>query len=342
MDNTPNIPELIMGPLDLDPGLDPEMKLVEQAEARHDEEALDAHDKISAVDRHWQIAIHLWPALKSLGYTGGHLLAAGVDADMLAGRPPHPNYPRDPQRHLAFHTPIPPAGQWPHQDLPLLQLGTQDDPGSYGLVLANLPYHDVALTDPDRRTRLSSYHRELLASALDQTVPGGLTIALASPTFLDHPDPELRQVVSERADLVGAVRLPAGAMRPNSNAYSPTDLLFLYRRPLGEPGPGIPTAHDVGIGRGHGHLSEYWLENPDHLLGELVFAPGIEMPTVLAGPEPLGRLLPVAFAQIATTLATGLVTHAATRRAGPGPRPGRSDDPGPGQDTRPDGAPPSL
>lgn len=336
MENAPNVPELIMGPLD--PGMDS----VKQAEATMDRGALDAHDGISAVDRHWQVAIHLWPALKSLGFSGGHLLAAGVDADMLAGRPPHPRYPRDPQRHLVFHSPVPPAERWPHQDLPLLEPGTQDDPGSYGLVLANLPYHDVALIDPDRRTRLGTYHRELLVSALDQTVPGGLTVAMASPMFLDHPEPELRQVVGERADLVGAVRLPTGTMRPDSNAYSPTDLLFLYRRPPGEPVPGIPAAHDVGIGRGHGHLSEYWLENPDHLLGELVHAPGIEMPTVLAGPEPLGRLLRNAFAEIATTVATGVITRAAARRTGQAPGPDPSHDPGPGPSTPSDGATPRL
>lgn len=336
MENAQNLTELIMGPLD--PGMEPAQRVA----ALMDLNALDAHDGISAVDRHWQIAIHLWPALKSLGYNGGHLLAAGVDADMLAGRPPHPHYPRDPQRHLTFHTPIPPAGQWPHEDLPLLELGTQGDPGAYGLVLANLPYHDVALIDDDRRTRLGTYHRELMVSALDQTTPGGLTVALASPFFLDHPDSDLRQVVGERADLVGAVRLPVGAMRPRSDAYNPTDVLFLYRRAPGEQGPAIPPARDVAIDWGHGHLNEYWLENPDHILGDLRPSQQIGFLTVRPGPEPLGRLLQDAFAQIATTVANSLVTDAATRRPVPGPGPNRSHEPGPGPSPRPDGAPPSL
>jgi hypothetical protein len=327
MEHAPNLTDLIMGPLNLD------MEPVEQVAAAMDLEALDAHDGISAVDRHWQIAIHLWPALQSLGFTGGHLLAAGVDSDMLAGRPPHPHYPRDPQRHLTFHTPIPPAGRWPHLDLPLLELGTQGDPGSYDLVLANLPYHDVTLIDQDRRSRLGTYQRDLLASALDQTVPGGLTVALASPVFLDHPDAGLRQAVGERADLVGAVRLAVGAMRPASHAHSPTDVLFLYRRPPEEPGPGIPAAHDVAVGWGHGHLSDYWLENPDHLLGDLGPSQQIGFLTVRPGSEPLGQLMQAAFARIATTVATGLVAGLVPRTAGPRPAPphcpDRASGPGP-------------
>ena len=89
----------------------PGMGLVARATAVMDRLALDAHQQISGVNRHWQIAIHLWPALKSVTHhtrqISGHLLAAGVDADMLAGLGPHPHDPRDPQRHLVFHTPIP-------------------------------------------------------------------------------------------------------------------------------------------------------------------------------------------------------------------------------------------
>lgn len=66
----------------------PQVDLVARAIAVMDRRTLEAHQQISGVDRHWQIAIHLWPALKSVthqtGQISGHLLAAGVDADMLA------------------------------------------------------------------------------------------------------------------------------------------------------------------------------------------------------------------------------------------------------------------
>ncbi|WP_345375294.1 hypothetical protein [Promicromonospora umidemergens] len=287
-----------------------------------DRRALEAHQQISGVDRHWQIAIHLWPALKSVAHhteqISGHLLAAGVDADMLAGLGPHPHYLRDPQRHLVFHTPIPPTSQWPHNDLPLHKLGAQNDPGRYDLVLANLPFHDVALFDPGRRARLGAYHGDLVASALDQT-PGGLAVAIASPVFLDHPDAALRQVVDAKADLVGAVRLPGGAMRPDSHAKGPTDVLFLCHRQPGQAGPGIPAARDVITESGRGHLNEYWFNNAEHVLGQFRSDPESATFTVDPRSEPLGRSLQVAFDQIATVTINRLQPNTSGH---PTPRPG--------------------
>jgi len=308
-----------------DPG-DPTGQLV----AVVDRLALEAHFRDSAADRHWQIAIHLWPALKAItsrtGRPTGSLVATGVDADMLAGVGPHPHYPRDPRRHLTFHAPIPPTTQWPHHDLPGHPLGSHDDPGRYNLVLLNLAFHDAALLDPDRRTRLGEYHREVLTSALDRTTPGGLTAALASPVFLDHPDFDVRRVIAERADLVGAVRLPAGAMRPHSHAEGPTDVLILHHRHPDQPGPGIPASIEVTAGTRPGHLNEYWLDNADHVLGRLDLSESNAF-TVLPGREPLGRLLQVAFDQIATAAVAILTTGPSTSRLAPPPGPSAESSP---------------
>lgn len=283
--------------------------LAEQAAMVMDRLALEAHRQVSAADQHWQIAIHLWPALKSIArhteLVHGHLLAAGVDADMLAGLGPHPHYPQDPQRHLVFHTPIPPTSQWPHHDVPLYELGTHDDPRLYDLVLVNLPYHDAALLDPGRRTRLGFYHQELLTSALDQAMPGRLVVGLTSPVFLDHPDPDLRQSISDKADLVGAVRLPSRAMRPGSHAEGPTDILILRRR-SGPTGRGIPPAVEVTTGRGRGHLNEYWIDNSRHVLGQLWHDPNAGAFIVDPGREPLGGSLQVAFQQISSAIINDL------------------------------------
>lgn len=323
--------DLIMGPAS--PGPDP----AGQVAAVMDRLALDAHLQVSAVDRHWQIAMHLWPALKTVasrtGHLTGSLAATGVDADVLAGVGPHPHYPRDPRRHLTFHAAIPPTTQWPHQDLPGYGLGRHGDPGRYDLVLLNLAFHDVALLDPDRRTRLGTYHREVLASALERTAPGGLTVALTSPVFLDHPDSDLRRAVAERADLVGAVRLPAGAMRPDSHAEGPTDVVLLHHRHPGQTGPGIPAALEVTTPSGRGHLNEYWLDYPDHVLGHLELSESDTF-TVLPGREPLGRLLQVAFDQIASDASTILTAGPSPSR--PAPLLERPAGAGP---TDPEGAP---
>lgn len=323
--------DLIMGPVSS--SLDPAGQLATVM----DRLALDAHLQVSAVDRHWQIAIHLWPALKTVtsrtGRLTGSLVATGVDADMLAGVGPHPHYPRDPRRHLTFHAAIPPISQWPHQDLPGYGLGRHGDPGRYDLALLNLAFHDAALLDPDRRTRLGTYHREVLASALDRTTPGGLTVALTSPVFLDHPDSDLRRAVAERADLVGAVRLPAGAMRPDSHAEGPTDVVLLHHRRPGQPSRGIPTAREVTVGMGQGYLNEYWLDNPDHVLGHLEPSESDAF-TVRPGREPLGLLMQVAFDQIAAVAVAVLAAGPSSAR--PVPPPGPSTDSG---SVTPDDAP---
>jgi hypothetical protein len=277
--------------------------------AAMDDLAIATHNDVSAADGHWQIAIHLWPVLKSLGYTRGDMISAGVDADLLAGRPPHPRHVHDPGRRIAFHAPVPSGTQWPHHDLPLTVVREDDDPRLYDLAIGNLPCYDVAFVKDTDRTDHGRYHRDLITFGLETTKPGGMMVALAGQSFLDHPDPDIRAQVVALGDLVGAIRLPSGALRPDSHADGPADVLLLRRRPpdAGPAGAGFAASREVEIGRARCHVNEYWLAHPEHVLGTLAPSEVDGITTVKPGSEHLGQAMQSAFTRIKdTALAEGM------------------------------------
>lgn len=244
----------------------------------------EEHDQTSAATRHWQVAKHLWHALKSLGYTRGHMLAIGVDADLLAGRPParrrhDPDRGPERLRRLQFHSPIPAGNRWPRRGLTLHQPDSHDDPHQYDVVIANLPYNDVIFADPGRRAVLAAYHGDLITGALRETAPGGVVVALAAHAFMDDRNPRPREQVGELADLAGAIRLPQGSLRPTALCFGPIDLLLLRRRPPGSgPAPtSFQTSSLVSMDESNFYLNEYWQAHPERMAGYL--EPSLE-PTV--------------------------------------------------------------
>lgn len=299
-----------------------------------DQLSTDEHDQIGASEAHWKVAKHLWRALKSLGYTTGHMLAIGTHADLLAGRPPHrrrqdPDSMLENLQRLQFHSPVPPGRRWPHRDLKLRRADSHDDPHQYDVVIANLPYNDVMFADPVRRAELAAYHGDLITGALQETVPAGMVVALAAHAFVDDRDPSPREQVAELADLAGAIRLPQGSMRPLGICYGPVDLLLLRRRP---PGTG-PTASTtpfkastlVPVDGTRCYLNEYWQAHPERMAGCPV--PSLE-PTVatlytlepdldLNLPKPMDQMIAAARAAGLTSLSTGTSSPAPGTRTNP-------------------------
>ncbi|GAA4704486.1 hypothetical protein APR04_000682 [Promicromonospora umidemergens] len=208
-----------------------------------DEIAHDWHVRAPTTDAHMKIAIHLWAQIKSLGYTSGRLLAVGQDADLLAGHPP--GTPRTAQAvgpgeaGLVLSAGLPQADQWPHPDLRLEPAATNAPVGS-DVMIANLPYADTRFLDRSNQIDIALEHHRMIRIALSWLRPGGLLVALAHRQLLDGTDAEPRRSIAQHADLLGAVRLPASALRAGPFQDSPADLLLLRRREPSHPASGLP------------------------------------------------------------------------------------------------------
>jgi hypothetical protein len=350
-----------------------------KAAARADITAMHDHNTADASRAYELIARKVWAALRDLGVSGGRMLAIGQDAETFAG------VPADERRMgpgvlsgLAGTIPTTPGlpGLAAH---PGLQLRTWDrnlDSNRFEVVIATPAYADVALhrpgVDSDRRVQ------QILGiiGCLANTEPGGYTIALVSRDVLDDADVEGRRLLTELGELVGALRLPSGALRGNPGNDAVVDLLVM-RRHFGtaiRPHAFLPTS--VQHVRGQDiRVNQYFWMNPSHVLGRFDARPSVwGSPELVIHPTGLGldRDLTVGLAKITDhARSTGLTANTDhsldldvptdytpvrrddldavrhrirnLRAAGPQPaEPGKSSSdppskpPGPGDEARPD------
>lgn len=143
---------------------------------------------------------------------------------------------------------------------------TRYSPGSFDVVLGNVPFGGYKLSDPKYDKYNFLIHDYFFAKSLDLVRPGGVIAFVTSKGTMDKVNDSVRRYIAERADLVGAVRLPNSAFKQNANTEVTTDIIFLQRRTesfggeypswvgLGETPEGVP-------------VNRYYVEHPEMLLG---------------------------------------------------------------------------
>ena len=141
---------------------------------------------------------------------------------------------------------------------------------SQDLVISNFPF---AADGPlDKRYPKLSLHNYFFARALDLVKPGGIVAAITSDSTMDSAaSRKAREYMAERADLVGAIRLPNNAFKKNAGTEVTTDIIFL-RKKDGTPFAGQPFTRtaEVPISRGEPvNINEYFAAHPEMMLGRM-------------------------------------------------------------------------
>jgi N12 class adenine-specific DNA methylase len=141
---------------------------------------------------------------------------------------------------------------------------------SVDLVIGNFPFAKEGPSD-ERYPKLS-LHNYFFARSLDVVKPGGIVAAITSNSTMDNAaSAKARQYMAERADLIGAIRLPNNAFKENANTDVTTDILF-FRKRDGTPFEGQPFTRTVE-GRTHDdepiELNEYFQKHPEMMLGKM-------------------------------------------------------------------------
>jgi len=147
--------------------------------------------------------------------------------------------------------------------------------GTFDLVIGNVPFGDVVLYDPTHNKGEHSIHNHFLVKSLALLTTGGLLIALTSRFTLDSQSDSARTEMHQMADLLAAVRLPAGAHRRVAGTDALTDVVVLRRR-NGAPQASAAwvTSAPVEIEGEQVLLNRYFAEHPDHLAGTLAVENG--------------------------------------------------------------------
>lgn len=226
--------------------------------------ALTDRETTDATVSHEQIAKELWTALNQLGVRG-QMLVLGEDPEVYAGLPEtERRISPSATAELIGHVP---GTTWPHTGLQLHQpSGKQPDP--FDLVINNIPANDLVVHSTVGSARQWQQQATLALGSIGLTNPGGLTVLLASSRLLDDTESYVRREMSRAVELLGALRLPAGALRRAPGNDGTVDLILLHHRgspgttPFTESTPVTLDGRDV-------HVNEYYDAHPDHVLGTL-------------------------------------------------------------------------
>ena len=158
---------------------------------------------------------------------------------------------------------------YPQANIAVTGFENTDRKDFFDLAVGNVPFgaYKVADRQFDRYNFL--IHDYFFAKALDQVRPGGIVAFITSKGTLDKQSPEVRKYIAQRAELLGAIRLPNTAFKANAGTEVTSDIIFLQKRDraidiepdwvhLGQTEDGVP-------------VNSYFAEHPDMVLGRMVW-----------------------------------------------------------------------
>ncbi len=143
---------------------------------------------------------------------------------------------------------------------------------SFDLAISNVPFGDYAPFDPKLNARKFRIHDYFFVAGLERVRPGGLLVFITSRGTLDKQHSLLREVVSNQADLLAAIRLPSTAFKKNANTEVTTDIVFLRKRAPGEKPGGAAwiESRPMGVGGPEPiHVNEFFHQRVDLMLGRM-------------------------------------------------------------------------
>ena len=154
---------------------------------------------------------------------------------------------------------------YPKADITVAGFETTDRRDFFDLAIGNVPFGQYQVNDRAYNKLGFSIHDYFFAKTLDQVRPGGVIAFVTSRYTMDKQSPEVRKYIAQRAELLGAIRLPNNAFKANAGTEVVSDIIFLQKRDrpidiepdwvhLGENEDGFP-------------INRYFLDNPDMVQG---------------------------------------------------------------------------
>jgi N12 class adenine-specific DNA methylase/adenine-specific DNA methylase len=156
---------------------------------------------------------------------------------------------------------------YPQADITVAGFETTDRRDFYDLAVGNVPFGNYKVNDKAYNKLNFSIHNYFFAKAIDQVRPGGVVAFVTSRYTLDSKDSSARKHMAERADLLGAIRLPNNAFRANAGTDVVSDIIFLQKRD--RPIDHEPDWVQLGKTEEGFAINQYFVDHPEMVLGEL-------------------------------------------------------------------------
>ena len=156
---------------------------------------------------------------------------------------------------------------YPQADITVAGFETTDRRDFYDLAVGNVPFGQYRVNDKAYNKLGFSIHNYFFAKAIDQIRPGGVIAFVTSRYTMDSKDSTARKHMAERADLLGAIRLPNNAFRANAGTDVVSDIIFLQKRD--RPIDHEPDWVQLGKTEDGFAINQYFVDHPEMVLGEL-------------------------------------------------------------------------
>ena len=156
---------------------------------------------------------------------------------------------------------------YPQADITVAGFETTDRRDFYDLAVGNVPFGQYKVNDKAYNKLGFSIHNYFFAKAIDQVRPGGVVAFVTSRYTMDSKDSTARKHMAERADLLGAIRLPNNAFRANAGTDVVSDIIFLQKRD--RPIEHEPEWVQLGKTEDGFAINQYFVDHPEMVLGQL-------------------------------------------------------------------------
>ena len=174
---------------------------------------------------------------------------------------------------------------------------TKFENDSFDAVVGNVPFGDYKVDDKDYNKHKFYIHDYFVAKSIDKVRPGGVLAVVTSKGTMDKENSEMRKYIAQRAELLGAVRLPNDAFKKNAGTEVTSDILFFQKRerPI-EIKPDEVEWLSKGTTEDGFSVNSYFVQHPEMVLGTIAEA------NQMYGPTENTQVLPIEGADLKTQL----------------------------------------
>lgn len=216
----------------------------------------------------------IYSALDNMGFNGGKILEPAMGIGNFFGAMPE-NIRANSDLHGVELDSV--TGRIAKQLYPSANIqikGYEDtsfENGSFDIAVGNVPFGGYKLNDKDYNKQNLLIHDYFFAKTLDKVRAGGIVAFVTSKGTLDKESPEVRKYLAERAELLGAIRLPNNAFKANAGTEVTSDIIFLQKRerPISIEEDTPEWVYKDMLPNGIA-VNKYFADHPEMILGEMV------------------------------------------------------------------------
>lgn len=227
----------------------------------------------------------MYDGLKGLGFTGGRMLEPSAGVGNFVGA-----MPADMASQVRSWTMVELDGitgligkyLYPNADMRIQGFEKANIPNNFmDVVIGNVPFGNYAIADKHYPKKVTSaIHNYFFAKSLDKVRPGGIVMFITSSYTMNSSDSTVRRYIMQKADLLGAIRLPDNAFKGNAGTEVVTDILVLKKRAentnyAGEDFLEAPYTRPVAGNWSGAYINDYFNNHPEMVLGTASFTGGM-------------------------------------------------------------------